>query len=330
MKESVNGAKKQSVLKSIMSGRSSNLISLLIAYVGIFIIFSLASPYFLSVRNLMNMLNSATITGIMGAGTTVIMLLGHIDMSQYSICALSGITIAMMLRAGQAPWLIILCCIAVGLVCGLLNGVLISVFKISGIIATMGTMQIFRGIANLVTNAQTMMVNDPTFSFIGKTRILGVFPVSVIIMIIILLAIYYLLNHTLFGRKIYAAGGNQQASYLAGINIKMLGLLAMTISGLTAAIGGIVLTSQVSAIVASAGEGNEMAILSAVILGGISLSGGKGTVIGTVIGIVILATIQNGMTLLSISSFYQMIINGLVLIAAILIDVLRSGALKKQ
>ena len=316
-------------LKKIKNS-SSSTVSLIIAYIIICIVFALSSPYFLKVNNLLNMATYASITGVMGAGVTVAMLMGNIDMSQYSIATLSAIVAAYMMRNGAPVLVAILLGILVGVVCGIINGSLISLLKMSGIIATMGTMQIFRGLAYILTNGETVMIENDGFDIIGKKYLFGTIPVAVIIMIVSFLLIYFILRRTTFGRNIYAVGGSEKASYLAGINIKLIKFGSMVISAVFAAISGLILSSQVGAAVPSTGVGSEMGVLSAVILGGISLSGGRGRISGTIIGILILETIQNGMTLLSIKSFYQMIINGAVLIAAVTLDVIRSGALKKQ
>ncbi|MGI6114374.1 MAG: ABC transporter permease, partial [Mahellales bacterium] len=196
------------------------------------------------------------------------------------------------------------------------------------IITTLGTMQIFRGIAWLI-NDTTIMIKDPFLIELGRGRLFGIIPYSAIIAAVVVLIAYYILKYTSFGRKVYMVGGNEHASYLSGIDSRKVKYGAFVISALTAALAGFLLSCQVGAALPQAGAGTEMATISAVILGGISLAGGKGKITGTILGIMILSTINNGLTLLSVNAYYQMVVSGSVLILAVLIDVIRSGALKK-
>ncbi len=324
-----NQAKNTSFFCKLKDTSNNSTASLLIVYIAICVVFAILSPYFLSVKNLINMATVASITGVMGAGVTVAMLIGNIDISQYAVLTLAGIVAAYGLESGLPLVVVILLAVLIGVICGAINGVLVSILKLSGIIATMGTMQIFRGLAYIITDGNTVMIMNQEFDFIGSGQVFNVIPVSVLIMIGVFILVYFLLNKTIFGRNLFAVGGNESASFLAGIKIIRVKFGAMIVSSVFAAVAGLILCSQVSAAIPSTGVGSEMVVLAAVILGGISLSGGKGRISGTIIGILILATIQNGLTLLSVPSFYQMLINGCVLIAAVTLDVVRSGALKK-
>ena len=199
--------------------------------------------------------------------------------------------------------------IGLGLLMGSINASLVSFLKIPAIIATLGTMQIFRGAAWLIKDA-TVMVSDKTMLALGRGRLVGVVPYSVLIAIVILAITYYILKYTSFGRKVYMVGGNEQASFLSGINSKFVKLMAFIFSGLTAAIAGFLLACQVGAALPQSGAGTEMNTISAVILGGVSLAGGKGKMSGTILGILILQTINNGLTLLSVNAYYQMVVSG--------------------
>lgn len=326
----MNQPKRTGFISKLKDTSNNSTASLLIVYIAICVVFSVLSPYFLSVKNLINMATFASITGVMGAGVTVAMLIGNIDISQYSVLTLAGIVAAYGLESGMPLAAVIILAILVGVACGAVNGVLVSILRLSGIIATMGTMQIFRGLAYIITDGNTIMINNKDFDIIGRGQVFNIVPVSVIIMIGVFVLIYFLLNRTIFGRNIFAVGGSENASFLAGIKVVSIKFGAMIVSSVFAAVAGLILCSQVSAAVPSTGIGSEMVVLAAVILGGISLSGGKGRISGTIIGILILATIQNGLTLLSVPSFYQMLINGCVLIAAVTLDVVRSGVLKKK
>lgn len=315
--------------RNILKGGGTTL-SLVLVYLVMCIVFSALSPYFLRVNNFTNILVYMSITGVMAAGVTVAMLLGAMDISQYAVATLASVAAARILTQGGSLWAAILAALIIGILAGAVNGFFFSVLKIPAIVVTLGTMQIFRGMAYLFAGGATIMINNKSYDVIGKYYLGGVLPVCVLIMILVFAAIWVVLVRTRFGRMVYAVGGNDNASYLSGINVTLIKFMAMVICGLTAAIAGLITSSQVSAAIPSNGVGNEMPVLSGVILGGISLNGGKGHISGTIIGALILATIQNGMTLLSISSFYQMIINGVVLILAVLIDVVRSGGLKRR
>lgn len=309
---------------------ASNTWSLVIVLILICAVFTVLSPYFLSLKNFLNIGTYAAIVGVMGAGVTVAMLMANIDLSQYSVLTLASMVATILMQKGASVFVAIIAALAVGVVCGIINGTLIAWLKISGIITTMGTMQIFRGVAYLMTNGKTVMVLNKNYDVIGRGYLFKTIPVAILIMIFVFAIIFYILKYTSFGRKVFAVGGNESSCYLSGIKVPMIKFNAMIISSTCAAVAGLITSSQVGAAVASTGVGAEMGVLAAVILGGISLTGGRGKISGTVIGIFILAIIQNGMTLLSIASFYQMIINGSILIIAVFIDVLRRGVLSKK
>jgi len=309
---------------------SGTTLSLVIVYIILCAVFTVLSPYFLTLNNFLNIGTYGSIMGVMAVGVTIAMLLGAIDISQWSIATLAGMVAAILMNQ-DVNWLIaVLAALAVGVVCGIVNGLLIASLKITAIIATMGTMQIFRGVAYLTTNGSTVMIANQQYALIGRGFIFNTVPIALLIVIVAFVLAYLILKYTRFGRYVFAVGGNESASYLTGINIMRVKLKALVISGFCASIAGVIVTSQVGAAIPTTGIGMEMGVLSAVILGGLSLSGGKGKISGTLIGILILATIQNGLTLLSVRTFYQMIINGFVLILAVSMDVIRSGALKKR
>lgn len=330
MRENSRQDKKINSIYGKLFQQSGTTISLILVYIIICIVFTCLSGYFLTIQNFLNIGTYASITGIMAAGVTVAMILGHIDMSQYATLTLATMVTALMLQNGVPVGITIIAAIGVGMLCGMINGFLVAFFKIPGIIVTMGTMQAFRGVAYLLTNGNTVMIRNRSFDFIGKGYMFGGFPFSILLMIIVFVIITYLLKYTNFGRKIFAVGGNEQVSYLSGISIRSIKFWGMVVSGICAAIAGLITCSQVGAAIPSTGTGSEMEVLSGVILGGVSLSGGKGKISGTVIGVLILATIQNGMTLLSLQSFYQMIVNGCVLVLAVMLDVVKGGALKRE
>jgi ribose transport system permease protein len=306
-----------------------NTLSLAIALFILCTIWSLLSPYFLTVQNIMNVLMFASILAIRASGLTVSMILGGMDISQNAVGAVTGLLCMLFSLSGAPWWQVLILVVVLGLLMGVVNATLVSVFKIAAIITTLGTMQIFRGTAWLIKDA-TVMVKDPVLLSLGRGRLFGVVPYVTLIALVVLAIIYYLLNYTSFGRKVYMVGGNERASYLSGINANKVKFVSFVISGLTAGIAGFLVACQVGAALPQSGAGSEMNTISAVILGGISLSGGKGKMSGTILGILILQTINNGLTLLSVNAYFQMVVSGGVLLIAVMIDVIRSGVLRKQ
>jgi ribose transport system permease protein len=277
----------------------------------------------------MNVLMFASILAIRASGLTVSMILGGMDISQNAVGAVTALLAILFSISGAPWWQVLVLVVVLGLLMGVINATLVTVFKIAAIITTLGTMQIFRGAAWLIKDA-TVMVADPVLIALGRGRMFGVIPYVTIIALVVVMIVWYLLNFTSFGRKVYMVGGNERASYLSGINANRVKFIAFVISGLTAGIAGFLVACQVGAALPQSGSGTEMSTISAVILGGISLSGGKGKMSGTILGILILQTINNGLTLLSVNAYFQMVVSGGVLLIAVMIDVVRSGALKKQ
>lgn len=303
--------------------------SLAIALILLSVVWAILSPYFLTVQNIMNVAMFAAILAIRASGLTVSMITGGLDISQNAIGAVTALLCALVSNSGASIWFVLAMVLGLGLLMGAVNATFVSVLKINPIITTLGTMQIYRGIAWLIKDA-TVMVRDPRIVTLGRGRLFGVIPYIAIIAVAILAITYYLLNFTAYGRKVYMVGGNENASYLSGINVNRVKFVAFVISGLMAGIAGFLLSAQVGAALPQAGAGTEMSTISAVILGGISLSGGKGKIAGIILGILILQTINNGLTLLSVNAYFQMVVSGAVLVIAVMIDVIRSGALKKQ
>jgi len=301
-------------------GELSTLIMLLVLCA----VFGLSSPYFFTIRNIMNIGSYASIMGTMAAGLTVAMLLGGLDVSQYSLAALAGMIMGMMIEKNVPFPIVILVTLLTGVVGGSINAFVITVMKVNPIIATMGTQFVFRGAAFLLTNGRYIRIDNPNYYFIGNGKVFGL-PFTVIIMIFAYIVIWYILKYTKYGRHVFAVGGNYQVATLAGINANKIKFLSMMIAGVTAVMGGILTVCATSSAMPNAGFGNDLDGIAAVILGGIGLSGGKGKVVGTLIGILVLAVLVNGMTLLNVQSYWQQVVKGLVLIFAVFIDSLRSS-----
>lgn len=306
---------------------SGEITSIFIALIVICIFFSITSPYFFTIKNILNFTMNTSILGLMAAGLFVSMVIGQIDVSQYSILALSTGVMVVLIRSGVSHGLGILICIGIALACGVLNGISVAFLRINPIITTLGTMMIYRGFAFRITEAQAMGVTGPFFSFVGSGRFLGI-PISVYIMVGYYLLVHAVLAYTAYGKRVYAVGGNAEASYISGIDVRMVRFWGMVVSGISAGFAGLIFVSQVGATVPTAGQAGLMDVVTAVILGGISLSGGKGRIAGTLIGVLILAVIQNGMVLLSVQGYYQMIVKGAVILLAVFVDSIRGGGFK--
>jgi len=306
---------------------SGEIVSILIALIMLCAFFSLTSPYFLTINNILNFTMNTSILGIMAAGLFIAMVIGEIDVSQYSILALSSGIMVIFIRRGMNSGLAIAIAIGVTLVCGMINGGMVAFLRINPIISTLGAMMVYRGIAFNITEARALGVTGRFFTTIGSGRILGI-PVSVYIMFSVYLIIHTMMTYTAYGKRIYAVGSNPQASYISGIDVRIVRFWGLVISSATAGLAGIIFVSQIGATVPTAGQAGLLDVVTAVILGGISLSGGKGKIVGTLIGVLILAVLQNGMVLLSVQSYYQLIVKGVVILLAVFVDSVRGGGYK--
>lgn len=312
----------QNKFQKLMKGNISVVIALIIMCV----FFGIASPYFFTFKNIMNIGTYASIMGTMASGLTVAMLLGGLDVSQYALSAVCGMIVGILYEAGVNPYLSMLAAVLVGIVGGCMNAFIITKMHVSPIICTMGTQFVFRGAAYLMTNGRYIRINDPVYTFIGSGKIAGI-PFCLIIMAITYVIVWYILKYTTFGRQVFAVGGNPKVAQLAGIDTAKIRFIAHILAAITAAIGGIITISQTAAAMPKHGEGNDMDGIAAVILGGSGV-GGKGQVTGTLFGILILAVLVNGMTLLNVQAYWQKVIKGAVLIFAVYIDSLRGNGLQ--
>ena len=270
---------------------------------------------------------NTSILGIMAVGLFIAMVIGEIDVSQYSIVALSTAIMVISIRNGMNSGAAIAMSFGVAILCGIVNGSLVAFLRINPIITTLGAMMVYRGIAYNITEAKAMGVTGRFFEVVGSGRFLGI-PASVYIMLGLFLLVHVILTFTAYGKRVYAVGGNAEASYISGINVRMVRFWGMVVSSAAAGLAGLIFVSQVGATVPTVGEAGLMDVVTAVILGGISLSGGKGRIVGTLIGVLILAVLQNGMVLINVQSYYQLIVKGVVILLAVLVDSLRGGGFK--
>ena len=296
-------------------------LGLLGIYVILIVVLSILSPYFFSVNNFLNILVAVSTIGIMAVATTMVIVSGGIDLSIGSIVAIAGVAVV-TLSLSMPIYLAILLTLLIGLVVGSINGLAITRFKINPLITTLGMMSVVRGLAFVYSGGLTKNIFDDGFRFLGQGYVLGI-PFQVIVMAVLFLLTAWVMRRTIFGRSIYAVGGNAQAARLAGISVRRLQMAVYILSGLSAALAGIFLASQLSAGAPSAATGIELSVIAAVILGGSSLSGGKGTILGTLLGVLIMGTLNNGLTLLNVSSYYQDVARGLVLLLAVGLDQVR-------
>lgn len=284
---------------------------------------SIVSPSFLTKNNIINVLRQISSNGMLAFGMTFAIIIGGIDLSVGSVLALGG-TLAAGLTVNSGipvPYAVAAGCI-LGAGIGFFNGFVISRTGIPPFIVTLATMQIARGAAYVYSNGKPIRTTEPSFISIG-TNSLGFIPLPVIYMIIAFIILLVLLNRTKFGRYVYALGGNREAALYSGINIKRVIVIVHTIIGLLASFTGIVLCSRMYSGQPTIGTGFEMDAIAAVVLGGTSMAGGTGTLGGTLIGILIIGVLNNGLNLLNINSFWQLILKGCVILLAVYIDVLK-------
>lgn len=291
--------------------------TLLAIFLTVFVVLSLTASNFFTVTNVLNILRQAAPTLIVAVGMTFVITTGGIDLSVGSMLALVAVLTAMALGAGWPIWLMILAIIALGLALGFFNGYFTAYQSIPAFIVTLATLSILRGVAQLLTRGYSIPIaSDSPFLFFGRGRI-GDIPVPAIIALFVVIAGYIILNHTRFGLYITGIGSNEEAVRRAGVNVRNVKLLVYIISGLVVAIGGMVTAARLASGSSYTGVAFELQVIAAVIVGGTNLFGGEGRVLGTVIGTLLLAMIGNGLILLNIDPFYQLIIEGTIILAAI-------------
>lgn len=305
-------------------GKMQSLGSLL-GLVLIVVILSVVNGDFLTVGNIFNVLRQISINALIAFGMTFVILTGGIDLSVGSILALSSAFTAGLMASGMNTWLAVGIGLIGGMVMGAINGFLITKGKVAPFIATLATMTVFRGLTLVYTQGRPITGFKEDFAFLGKGYFLQI-PMPIIWMVISFAVLYIILKQTTFGRRVYALGSNEEATWLSGINTSKVKILVYSISGLLASISGIILTSRLNSAQPTAGGAFELDAIAAVVLGGTSLSGGRGWIVGTLIGAMIIGVLDNGLNLLNVSSFYQQVVKGVVILIAVLLD--RSKARK--
>lgn len=296
---------------------------ILIGFVIICVIISIMNSDFLSMENLLNVLRQVSTTTIIAIGMTLVIILAGIDLSVGSIMALSGVVTGGLIAFSGVPmWLAVIAGLLIGILFGLINGYFTAYKYMPAFIVTLATMNIARGAAYVYTDGKPIRVMSDEFNFIGSGYV-GPIPVPVIYMFIIIVVVSLIMNRTKLGRYMYAVGGNMEAARFSGINTKRVQLFAYTLSGFLAAFSGIVLASRMFSGQPTAGMGAELDAIAAVVLGGTSMSGGRGRIGGTVIGALIIGVLSNGMNLMGINSFWQYIVKGIVILIAVYVDIVK-------
>ena len=292
-----------------------------IGLVALFVVISCLNSSFIEPSNLKNLLRQVSINALISFGMTFVILTGGIDLSVGSILALSSVLMGSFIKSGNNPIVgIVLACV-MGAVLGAVNGLVITKGKVAPFIATLATMTIFRGLTLVYTNGNPIssLTESEAFHSFGQGYFFGL-PVPAIMMLLMFAVSYFILHKTTLGRKTYAVGGNEKVSFIAGIKIDRIKIFAYTITGFLCGMAGAILTSRLNSAQPTAGTGYELDAIAAVVLGGTSLSGGKGRIVGTIIGALIIGTLNNGLNSLNVSSFSQQVVKGIVILLAVLMD----------
>jgi len=293
----------------------------LIALIVLVIAISIFSPEFRSGGNLLSLLRQSSINGLIAFGMTGVILTGGIDLSVGSVLALSTALCAGMIVAGVPVPLAMLAALVIGVLLGIVSGFLVTKGRLQPFIATLITMTVYRGATMIYTQGKPISsLGDSAFlKFIGKGDIFGI-PFPVIILAVVFACFYFSLNKTTLGRRIYATGSNAECAKLAGVNINRTKLIAYGVSGLMSAMAGLILLSRLSSAQPTLGSGYELDAIAAVALGGTSMNGGRGKITGTLFGVLIIAVLSNGLNILGISSYWQDVVKGIVILLAVLSD----------
>lgn len=300
-----------------MLGKLGPLIGLIL----IVIVITILNPSFMTTDNILNIFRQVSISALIAFGMTFVILTGGIDLSVGSTLGLTGAFAATMLASGYDPILTMLATLLLGAILGAINGVIIAKGNVAPFIATLATMTIYRGLTLVYTEGRPVsdLGDSLSFQMLGKGYFFGI-PVPVCTMIVAFIVLYLIIHKTTFGRRVYAVGGNEGASKLSGINVDRVKIAVYSLTGMLAALAALILTSRLNSAQPTAGESYELDAIAAVVLGGTSLTGGKGWIFGTIVGVLIIGVLNNGLNLIGVSSFFQQVVKGIVILIAVLID----------
>lgn len=318
--------KGNEVAKKINIGTILGKYGVYIALLVLIVVMTIASPSFLNITNIFNILKQNAVYGVLAVGMTFVIVTGGIDLSVGSIVAITACFATKLAQDGTTlpVGVAMLVGLLVGLACGVFSGFFIAYTGVPAFIATLATQQIARGIVYVFTDGRPITGVSDSYKYIGSAS-WGVIPVMVVIYAAFLVVGTFLLKYSKYGRHVYAVGGNKRAALVSGINVKRTEFLVYVICGICAAVGGLMLSSRVQTGQPAGGEGYEMEAITAAVIGGASLSGGKGTIFGSFIGLLVVAILTNGLDLLNVSSYYQEIIKGAIILLAVLADRIRKN-----
>jgi ribose/xylose/arabinose/galactoside ABC-type transport system permease subunit len=292
------------------------------------VFFSIASPVFLTPDNLMNVVRQVSILGILAVGMTMVIVSGEIDLSVGSVYGMCVVSMSVMMTHGVPIWVSILASLGIGAVAGMINGFLVTWLRVPALIVTLGMLNMARGTAMIINRGMVVpliprLIKDPaldTFIFFGRGKFFDLVPTMTVGFLIVLVLGFIIYQKNIIGYRMRAVGGNAEAARVSGINVKFVKIAAFTILGLLASFGGTINSAFLGNVQSTAGQGLELDVIAATILGGASLSGGEGTIVGTLIGVLLLGFLRNGLVLMGVSPFVQMVLIGAVLIGAVALD----------
>lgn len=320
-----NPASDQSLGRTLIGLLGAKEVSVLLAIVLVGSAIAMATPYFLTTDNLMGVFRSFSLVAIMSIGMVMVIVTGGIDLSVGSVMGLSGLITALAFQGGYSTVVSVSCGLGVGLLFGLTNGLLVTVGRLPPFIATLGTLSIGRGLMYIVTKGVPATPDTPElFSVIGQGYV-GFVPAPVIIMVILAVIFSVIMKYTTFGRHVYATGGNEQAAWLSGVNTSRTKLIVYTLSGFISSLAGVIAFSRYLSAEPASGFGVELDVIAAAAIGGASLAGGVGSVLGAVFGAALTGIIANGVVLMNINTYAQQAITGAVILIAVSIDVWRNA-----
>ncbi len=304
--------------------KSNPIVWILMVAVLMAVVLSFLSPFFMTLGNMTNLSKQVSIVAILAAGQAVVIISGGIDLSVGSVLAFSAVVIGTLIKMDVDPTLALVAGLMAGTFAGWINGMVITRAKIPPFIATLGMLGIARGMALVITGGVSHPVLSPLFLFIGNSKFLGL-PIPLYFVLVTFLIVVIMMHKTVFGRHVYAIGGNERVARLQGIPVDRQKIKIYALSGFLAAVAAVVMTGRLAATPPSVAQAIELQAIAAVIIGGVSFVGGRGLVITALIGALIMAMITNGLNILGISSFYQQVLIGVVIIVAVWLDNLKSS-----
>lgn len=316
------------------------------ALIAIIVVFSVLSPVYFSVDNFLSMSSQVAIYGLLAVGMLLVVLNGGIDLSVGSVLALCGVVAGALMKGVEIPaagvilyppvWAVVVLTLALGAAVGAVNGALVAFLKVPAFVATLGVMYVARGVALLMTNGLTYNgldgaaeLGNQGFRWLGRERLAGI-PISILVLAAVAILAGLLLSRTAFGRWLYSSGGNARAAELSGVPVRRVQVSVYVLSGMCAAIAGLVLSSRLNSAGPTAGETYELTAIAAVVIGGAALTGGRGNVQGTMLGAFVIGFLSNGLVIIGVSTYWQTVFTGAVIVLAVLLNSIRYGGRSRK